>query len=141
MQEVLNLINEMSPYLLLGFFFAGVMHAFVPGMVYNRYLGGKGFKSVFYGALFGIPLPLCSCGVIPTAMSLRKQGASRGATASFLIATPETGVDSIIATYSILGLPFATEIAVIHHTWNKSMHHTCKKESQKKIGRHLIDKI
>ena len=107
MQEVLNLINEMSPYLLLGFFFAGVMHAFVPGMVYNRYLGGKGFKSVFYGALFGIPLPLCSCGVIPTAMSLRKQGASRGATASFLIATPETGVDSIIATYSILGLPFA----------------------------------
>ena len=107
MQEVLNLINEMSPYLLLGFFFAGVMHAFIPSMMYNRYLGGKGFKSVFYGALLGIPLPLCSCGVIPTAMSLRKQGASRGATASFLIATPETGVDSIIATYSILGLPFA----------------------------------
>lgn len=107
MQEVLNLINEMSPYLLLGFFFAGVMHAFIPSMMYNRYLGGKGFKSVLYGALLGIPLPLCSCGVIPTAMSLRKQGASRGATASFLIATPETGVDSIIATYSILGLPFA----------------------------------
>ena len=107
MQEVLNLINEMSPYLLLGFFFAGVMHAFIPSMMYNRYLGGKGFKSVFYGALLGMPLPLCSCGVIPTAMSLRKQGASRGATASFLIATPETGVDSIIATYSILGLPFA----------------------------------
>ena len=107
MKEVLSLINEMSPYLLLGFFFAGVMHAFIPGMVYNRYLGGKGFKSVFYGALFGIPLPLCSCGVLPTAMSLRKQGASKGATASFLISTPETGVDSIIATYSVLGLPFA----------------------------------
>lgn len=107
MQEVLYLINEMSPYLLLGFFFAGVMHAFIPGMVYNRYLGDKGFKSVFYGALLGTPLPLCSCGVIPTAMSLRKQGASKGATASFLIATPETGVDSIMATYSILGLPFA----------------------------------
>ena len=76
-------------------------------MVYNRYLGGKGFKSVFYGALFGVPLPLCSCGVLPTAMSLRKQGASKGATASFLISTPETGVDSIIATYSVLGLPFA----------------------------------
>ena len=57
MKEVLSLINEMSPYLLLGFFFAGVMHAFIPGMVYNRYLGGKGFKSVFYGSLFGIPLP------------------------------------------------------------------------------------
>ena len=107
MIEVLSLINEMSPYLLLGFFFAGVMHAFIPGMVYNRYLGGKGFKSVFYGALFGIPLPLCSCGVLPTAMSLRKQGASKGATASFLISTPETGVDSIIATYYVLGLPFA----------------------------------
>ena len=107
MKEVLSLINEMSPYLLLGFFFAGVMHAFIPGMVYNRYLGGKGFESVFYGALFGVPLPLCSCGVLPTAMSLRKQGASKGATASFLISTPETGVDSIIATYSVLGLPFA----------------------------------
>ncbi len=107
MKEVLSLINEMSPYLLLGFFFAGGMHAFIPGMVDNRYLGGKGFKSVFYGALFGIPLPLCSCGVLPTAMSLRKQGASKGATASFLISTPETGVDSIIATYSVLGLPFA----------------------------------
>ena len=107
MKEVLRLINEMSPYLLLGFFYAGVMHAFIPGMEYNRYLGGKGFKSVFYGALFGVPLPLCSCGVLPTAMSLRKQGASKGATASFLISTPETGVDSIIATYSVLGLPFA----------------------------------
>ena len=107
MQEVINLINEMSPYLLLGFLLAGMMHAFVPSMVYNRYLAGKGFRSVLYGALFGVPLPLCSCGVIPTAMSLRKAGASKGATTSFLIATPETGVDSIIATYSLLGLPFA----------------------------------
>lgn len=107
MQEIINLINEMSPYLLLGFLLAGIMHAFVPGMVYNRYLGGRNFRSVFYGALFGVPLPLCSCGVIPTAMSLRKDGASKGATTAFLIATPETGVDSIIATYSLLGLPFA----------------------------------
>lgn len=107
MQEILNLVNEMAPYLLLGFFLAGMMHAFVPGMVYSHYLGNKGFRSVFYGALFGVPLPLCSCGVIPTAMSLRKEGASKGATTAFLIATPETGVDSIIATYSLLGLPFA----------------------------------
>lgn len=107
MQEIVNLINEMAPYLLLGFLLAGVMHAFVPGMVYSRYLGGKGFRSVLYGALFGVPLPLCSCGVIPTAMSLRKEGASKGATTAFLISTPETGVDSIIATYSLLGLPFA----------------------------------
>ncbi|MBQ0056761.1 MAG: SO_0444 family Cu/Zn efflux transporter [Bacteroidales bacterium] len=107
MQEIINLVNEMSPYLLLGFLLAGLMHAFVPGMVYQHYLGGKGFRSVFYGALFGVPLPLCSCGVIPTAMSLRKEGASKGATTAFLIATPETGIDSIIATYSLLGLPFA----------------------------------
>lgn len=107
MQEVINLVNNMSPYLLLGFLLAGIMHAFIPGKIYGRYLGGKGLRSVFNGALLGVPLPLCSCGVIPTAMSLRKAGASKGATTSFLIATPETGVDSIIATYSLLGLPFA----------------------------------
>lgn len=107
MQQIFNLINEMSPFLLLGFFLAGLMHAFIPGRVYSRHLGGRNFRSVFYGALFGVPLPLCSCGVIPTAMSLRKAGASKGATTSFLIATPETGVDSIAATYSLLGLPFA----------------------------------
>lgn len=107
MQEIINLVNEMSPYLLLGFFLAGIMHAFIPGVVYSHYLGGKGFRSVLYGAIFGVPLPLCSCGVIPTAMSLRRDGASKGATTSFLIATPETGIDSIIATYSLLGLPFA----------------------------------
>ena len=83
------------------------MHAFLPKSYYGRYLGDRSFKSVINAALFGIPLPLCSCGVIPTAMSLRKEGASKGATVSFLIATPQTGVDSIIATYSLMGLPFA----------------------------------
>lgn len=107
MKEIFDLINEMSPFLLLGFLLAGLMHAFIPRVVYSRYLGGKGFRPVLFGALFGVPLPLCSCGVIPTAMSLRREGASKGSTASFLIATPETGVDSIIATYSLLGLPFA----------------------------------
>lgn len=107
MREIIELINEMSPYLLLGFLLAGVMHAFVPATLYRRYLGGRSFRSVFNAAMLGIPLPLCSCGVIPTAMSLRREGASRGATVSFLIATPQTGVDSIIATYSLMGLPFA----------------------------------
>ena len=107
MQEILHLINEMSPYLLLGFLLAGVMHAFLPSNYYGRFLGGRRFGSVVNAALFGIPLPLCSCGVIPTAMSLRKEGASRGATVSFLIATPQTGVDSIVATFSLMGLPFA----------------------------------
>ena len=105
--EILHLVNEMSPYLLLGFFIAGLMHAFVPGHLYSKYLSKKSLKSVLYAALLGIPLPLCSCGVIPTAMSLRKEGASKGAVVSFLIATPQTGIDSIVATYSLMGLPFA----------------------------------
>lgn len=107
MQEIIALINEMSPYLLLGFFLAGLMHAFIPNRYYKTYLGDNSFRSVLYATLFGIPLPLCSCGVIPTAMSLRKEGASKGATTAFLIATPQTGIDSIIATYSLMGLPFA----------------------------------
>ena len=107
MKEIFDLINSMAPYLLLGFFLAGLMHAFVPANLYRRYLGGDSFRSVLNAALLGIPLPLCSCGVIPTAMSLRKEGASKGATVSFLISTPQTGVDSMIATYSLMGLPFA----------------------------------
>ena len=107
MREILELVNSMSPYLLLGFTLAGLMHAFIPATMYNRYLSGSNFRSVLNAAILGIPLPLCSCGVIPTAMSLRKDGASKGATISFLIATPQTGVDSIIATYSLMGLPFA----------------------------------
>lgn len=101
------MLHEMSPYLLLGFLIAGVLHAFVPTSVYARYLSGTGWRSVVAAALFGIPLPLCSCGVLPTAVSLRRSGASRAAATSFLIATPQTGVDSIAATYSMMGLPFA----------------------------------
>lgn len=107
MDEILLLINEMSPYLLLGFLLAGLMHAFIPGRYYTRYLSKPTLGSVINAAILGIPLPLCSCGVIPTAMSLRKEGASRGAVTSFLIATPQTGVDSIIATFSLMGVPFA----------------------------------
>lgn len=107
LEQIWDLLNEMSPYLLLGFLLAGLMHAFVPGSLYSRYLAKGDFRSVLYAALFGIPLPLCSCGVIPTAMSLRREGASKGAAVSFLIATPQTGVDSIIATFSLMGLPFA----------------------------------
>lgn len=107
LESIWDMLNEMSPYLLLGFLLAGLMHAFIPGQLFSRYLSGRSFRSVANAALFGVPLPLCSCGVIPTAMSLRKEGASKGAAVSFLIATPQTGVDSILATYSLLGLPFA----------------------------------
>ena len=102
-----SMLNSMSPYLLLGFFIAGLLHAFVPSTIYSRYLAGTGLKPVATAAAFGIPLPLCSCGVLPTAVALRRSGASRAASTSFLIATPQTGVDSIFATYSLMGLPFA----------------------------------
>ncbi len=102
-----SMLNGMSPYLLLGFFIAGLLHAFVPSAIYSRYLAGTGLRSVATAAAFGIPLPLCSCGVLPTAVALRRSGVSRAASTSFLIATPQTGVDSIAATYSMMGLPFA----------------------------------
>ena len=107
MHEIIDLMNEMSPYLLLGFLLAGLMRAFVPTHLYHRYLGQPNFRSVLNAMLLSLPVPLCSCGVIPTAMSLYRQGASKGASVSFLIATPQTGIDSIIATYSLMGLPFA----------------------------------
>lgn len=98
---------EMAPYLLLGFFIAGLLRVFVPRSLYSKHLAPRNMKSVVKAAAIGIPLPLCSCGVIPTAVGLRKEGASHGACTSFLIATPQTGVDSIAATYSLMGLPFA----------------------------------
>ena len=103
----------MAPYLLLGFLVAGLLHAFVPPSFFSRHLSGPGFRPVVNSALMGVPLPLCSCGVIPTAMGLRKSGASRGATVSFLISTPQTGVDSILATAATMGLPMALMRPVI----------------------------
>lgn len=105
--ELLTILNEMSPYLLLGFFISGLLHVYVPKTLYSKFLKKKGFGSVARSAMLGVPLPLCSCGVIPTAVSLKKEGASDGATVSFLVATPQTGIDSILATYSLLGLSFA----------------------------------
>lgn len=105
--SLVAIVNEMAPYILLGFLIAGLLHVFVPASAMKRHLSGHGYGPVVKAALFGIPLPLCSCGVLPTAVALRRQGASKGAATSFLIATPQTGVDSIAATYSLLGPAFA----------------------------------
>ncbi|MFH1830410.1 MAG: SO_0444 family Cu/Zn efflux transporter [Pseudomonadota bacterium] len=105
--ESLNLLYKMSPYLLFGFFFAGVLHAFISLDWIARHLGKSSVGSVIKAVILGIPLPLCSCGVIPAAIMLNKKGASRGAVTSFLIATPITGIDSILATYSLMGFFFA----------------------------------
>lgn len=105
--QLIDLLNEMTPYLLLGLLIAGILHEFVPRRIFSDRLSGNNLRSVLWAAMIGIPLPLCSCGVIPTAASLRREGASKGATVSFLISTPQTGADSILATASLLGIPFA----------------------------------
>jgi uncharacterized membrane protein YraQ (UPF0718 family)/copper chaperone CopZ len=105
--ELVRLVNEMSPYLLLGFFFAGVLRVVFPKGMITRYMGQRSFRSALNASLLGVPMPLCSCGVLPTGIGFYKNGASRGSTISFLISTPQTGVDSVLATYSLLGLPMA----------------------------------
>jgi uncharacterized membrane protein YraQ (UPF0718 family) len=102
-----NTVVEMSPYLLFGFFVAGILSVFVSQRLVEKHLGGRGILPLLKAALFGIPLPLCSCGVIPVSMSLHKHGASKGSTISFLLSTPQTGVDSIFVTLSLLGPIFA----------------------------------
>jgi hypothetical protein len=107
LRELYFLVSEMAPYLLIGFLFAGLLRAFFPADGVSRFMGRNTFGSVIRAALLGVPLPLCSCGVIPTGVSFYRSGATRAATTSFLISTPQTGVDSILATYALLGLPFA----------------------------------
>ena len=105
--ELWSLTKDMSPYLLLGFLIAGILSVAVSPVFVEKNLGGKGLFPIVKASLFGIPLPLCSCGVIPVAASLYRQGANKSATTSFLISTPQTGVDSILVTYSLLGPIFA----------------------------------
>ena len=98
---------EISPSLIIGFLFSGVISVLLTVETVTKYLGSKKSYSVFLASLFGVPLPLCSCGVIPVFSYLKKHGASKGAATSFLISTPQTGVDSIMVTYSLLGPVFA----------------------------------
>lgn len=107
LNTLFELFAEMAPFLLLGFLLAGIIHVWLPQALYIPKIAKPTFKSCLWAALFGVPLPICSCGVIPTAIAIRREGASKGASVSFLISTPATGVDSILATYSLLGLPFA----------------------------------
>ena len=164
---LLLMLAEMAPYLFLGFFFAGLLRAFVPKGIYRRHLSPRNMKSVVKAAALGIPLPLCSCGVIPTSVGLRREGASHGACTSFLIATPQTGVDSITATFSLMGLPFAivrpvaalftalfggwlvnryakedeafSAEASIHHEEDEKCDHDCKNEEP--VGNTFLEKF
>lgn len=96
------LLLQSGAFLLLGFMLAGLIHALLPTALLSRWLGRPGLGSVLRAALIGTPLPLCSCSVVPVAATLRKAGASRGATSAFLISTPESGVDSIAATWALM---------------------------------------
>lgn len=102
-----NLVIESAPWLLIGYLLAGIIKQVIPNEWIHKQLAKPGFLSIVKGAFIGAPLPLCSCGVIPTALAVRKAGASKGATSSFLVATPETGVDSISFSYAVLGPIFA----------------------------------
>lgn len=98
-----DVTGRMAPYLLFGFLVAGLLSVWISPAWIERHLGGRGPRGVLLAALFGVPLPLCSCGVIPVAASLRRHGAGRGATAAFLLSTPQTGVDSLLVTWGMLG--------------------------------------
>ncbi len=102
----LILLNAMSIYILVGLLIAGILKQLIPNDFVSKHLGRGNISSVLKATLFGIPLPVCSCSVIPLAQGLRKEGASKGAVQSFLISTPITGVDSILATFSFFGLIF-----------------------------------
>jgi len=104
-QAVWSVVLALAPWLLLGMAIAGVLHGILPAGFVRRQLGGR--WGVPKAVALGVPLPLCSCGVIPAGLGLRKDGASRGATVGFLISTPQTGVDSILVSASFLGWPFA----------------------------------
>ena len=102
-----DLVIESAPWLLMGYLLAGIIRQVIPSSWVEKQLAEPGLVSIVKGAFIGAPLPLCSCGVIPTALAIRKAGASKGATSSFLVATPETGVDSISFSYAVLGPIFA----------------------------------
>ena len=102
-----DLVIESAPWLLMGYLLAGIIRQVIPSSWVEKQLAEPGIVPILKGAFIGAPLPLCSCGVIPTALAIRKAGASKGATSSFLVATPETGVDSISFSYAVLGPIFA----------------------------------
>ena len=105
--EIWSLCLMMAPFLLIGMLFSGLFSIFIDNRLVLKHIGSKNFSSIFKSTIFGVPIPLCSCGVIPVAATLREAGASKGATISFLVSTPQTGVDSIFLTYGMLGPVFA----------------------------------
>ena len=152
-QEMWSLCLEMSPYLLLGMFVSGLIFVFIDSSIIYKQIGDKNFLSILKSTLFGIPLPLCSCGVIPVAATLRESGASKGSTVSFLVSTPQTGVDSIFLTYGMLGPVFALfrplaalfsglfSGVVINNIDNDEHHHLPNQDTKKRDSQSLIERV
>ena len=112
LENLLELALEASPWLVLGLVIGGLIKALVPVSFLQKHLSGNSFISITKAAIFGAPLPLCSCGVVPAALGLRRAGASKSATVSFLVSTPETGIDSVTISYALLG-PFMAVVRPI----------------------------
>ena len=152
-KEMWSLCVEMAPYILLGMLVSGIISVFINSDMIFKHIGPKDFTSTLKSTLFGVPLPLCSCGVIPVAATLRESGASKGSTVSFLVSTPQTGVDSVFLTYGMLGPVFALfrPIAafvsgilsgVLINNFDDDEHYHIRKEDLKKTNQLQIkDKI
>tara|TARA_B100000614_G_scaffold133230_1_gene118654 strand:+ start:195 stop:1457 length:1263 start_codon:yes stop_codon:yes gene_type:complete len=152
-KEMWSLCVEMAPYILLGMLVSGIISVFINSDMIFKHIGPKDFTSTLKSTLFGVPLPLCSCGVIPVAATLRESGASKGSTVSFLVSTPQTGVDSVFLTYGMLGPVFALfrPIAafasgilsgVVINNFDEDEHHHIRKEDLEKNNKLQIkDKI
>ncbi len=143
----LALLDAMAIYILIGLLIAGFLKQIVPDDFIIKHLGSGNISSVIKATIFGIPLPVCSCSVIPLAQSLRKEGASKGAVQSFLISSPITGVDSILATYSFFGLIFtvyrvissmiiAIVVGIIQNIFDKDEEKEIKKEETSSCSCH-----
>tara|TARA_B100001175_G_scaffold314681_1_gene324534 strand:- start:546 stop:1811 length:1266 start_codon:yes stop_codon:yes gene_type:complete len=150
-KEMWNLCIEMAPYLLLGMLVSGLISIFIDSSFIYKHIGGKNIGSILKSTIFGIPLPLCSCGVIPVAATLRESGASKGSTVSFLVSTPQTGVDSIFLTYGMLGPVFALFrplaalfsgifSGIVINSFDDDLHHHSKDSSNISKTKDPIDK-
>ena len=112
LEKILYIALSAAPWIIIGFFLAGLIKGFIPDTALRRYVGGTGLISIVKAAFIGMPLPLCSCGAVPTAMSLHRGGTGSGPATAFLISTPGIGADSLTITYALLG-PVMTAARVI----------------------------
>ena len=144
LKETVSLFVEMTPYILFGVIIAGILSVYVNKKYVAKHIGGHTLPSIFKAALFGVPLPLCSCGVVPTTVYLKQAGASKPAAMSFLISTPQTGVDSIVATYGMLGPFFAVFrpiAALLTGMWGGFLSLVFDHSEEKKVKTFELDEI